>query len=80
MRNPPMFPFHGQQSIYRLKNDNDDREHQVPVSPSKKPQSKQCKESDKNFQEPLYSGTLQPRQRFSSCIMGQTLTASNNQS
>ena len=75
-----MFPFHGQLSIYRLKSDYDDHEHQVPVSPSKQPQNKQCRESNTNISEPLYSGAMQCRQRFSSSIMGQTLTVGNNQS
>ena len=32
-RNPPRFTFHGQLSIYRLKADNDDHEHQVQAIP-----------------------------------------------
>ena len=65
---------------YRLKNDNDDHDHQVPVSSSNQPQIKQLRESNSNIQEPLHSRTVQRRQIFASSIMGQTLTAGNNQS
>ena len=78
-RNPPRFTFHGQQRIYRLKYGNAEHEHQGPVSPSKHPHSKQCREIDTNIQETLYSRTVQRRKVFSYSIMGQTLTAGNNQ-
>ena len=80
MINPPRFPCHGKRGIYHQKIDYDDHEHQVTVSFSKQPQSNQCRESDTNIQEPIYSGTVQSRQRFTSSIMGKTLTSDNIQS
>ena len=42
-----MISFHVQRSIYRLETENESHEHQVPVSPFKQQQSKQCIEKIK---------------------------------
>ena len=78
MSNIPRFPFNGQRSIYRLKSDNDFHEHQVTFNSSKQPYIKQFRDIYSNIQEPLHNGTVQRRQRFTSSIMGQTLTAGKN--